>query len=294
LRLESITPLVLTYNEEPNIARALAALEWASQIVVVDSFSTDRTLQILEANPRVEIVQRPFDDFAGQCNAGLEHVRTEWVLSLDADYICPPRLADELRALPDEPSENGFQVGFRYCIDGKPLRASLYPPRTVLYRKQKARYERDGHAHRVRVDGQVGRLATEIDHDDRKPLDVWFGAQARYARQEATKLHETPRQDLNLKDRLRLSGWIAPILTPIYCLIAQRGLLDGRAGWFYAMQRTYAEIALALQLHEHRASASRVPARRSVTRAALRRVQEPVATSIRSTRLPETAGPAGG
>ena len=292
MRLESITPLILTYNEEPNIARALAAREWASQIVVVDSFSTDGTLDILAADPRVQVVQRPFDDFASQCNAGLEQVDTEWVLSLDADYICPPRLAEELRSLPEDPVEDGFQAGFRYCINGRPLRGSLYPPRTVLYRRAQAHYEKDGHAHRVRVSGLVGRLQSKLDHDDRKSVDVWFDAQKRYARQEAEKLRNTPREELGVKDRLRLTGWAAPLLTPFYCLIAQRGLLDGRTGWFYALQRTYAEIALALQLHVSAAPGDQPPPIAAQT--VQQSVQEPVSPFIRTTTSAQPSAPAGG
>jgi glycosyltransferase involved in cell wall biosynthesis len=250
VQLDKITPLILTFNEEANIHRVLGRLAWAERIVVVDSFSTDATLDILEAYPNVVVVQRAFDDFASQCNFGLTHVESDWVLSLDADYVCPPELADELRRLPEDPAEHGYRVAFRYCIHGCALRGTLYPPRTVLYRRQHARYENDGHAHRVRVGGPVGVLRSRIDHDDRKPLDAWFAAQRRYAGQEAAKLLATPRSELGLADRLRLTKWAAPVLAPVYCLVAKGGLLDGRAGWTYALQRTYAEIALALALDE--------------------------------------------
>ena len=72
--LENITPLILTYNEALNIERTLQHLTWAKKIIVVDSYSTDGTLEILYSIPQVEVFQRMFDYFADQCNYGLEKI----------------------------------------------------------------------------------------------------------------------------------------------------------------------------------------------------------------------------
>jgi glycosyltransferase involved in cell wall biosynthesis len=246
--------MLLTYNEELNISRALRQLEWAPRILVVDSFSTDRTIDIAQSFPQVELVQRRFDSFAEQCNFGLTQAGTEWVLSLDADYVCTRELIQEIAGLPSRPVENGFSVRFRYCIGGRPLRASLYPPRVVLYRADRARYINDGHAHRVRVDGPVGKLSCFIDHDDRKPLTAWLQAQERYAIQEASKLRTARPSELSRVDRLRLRKWIVPMLVPIYCLVVKGLLWEGPAGWRYTLERTYAELLLSLKLTEPRFS----------------------------------------
>ena len=97
--LDQITPLVLTYNEAPNIRRTLEKLRWAREIIVVDSFSTDETLDRLKAFPQVRVVQRKFDTFAGQCNFGLDQIQTPWVLSLDADYVLSEELIEEIGGL---------------------------------------------------------------------------------------------------------------------------------------------------------------------------------------------------
>src|SRR5438270_13866515 len=82
-----ITPLILTFNEEENIARTIGKLSWAKEVVVIDSGSTDRTIELARAtHPNVRIVERIFDTHAAQWNFGLAQVRTPWVLSLDADY----------------------------------------------------------------------------------------------------------------------------------------------------------------------------------------------------------------
>src|ERR671912_271723 len=99
--LDQITPLVLTYNEAPNIARTLSALSWARDIVVVDSFSDDETVKIASSVPRVRVFQRAFDCHRNQWEFGLKEtgITTPWVLALDADYVISDKLGAELKTL---------------------------------------------------------------------------------------------------------------------------------------------------------------------------------------------------
>lgn len=248
---DELTCLILTYNEEPNIRRTLQQLTWVKRIVVIDSFSTDRTLEVLRSFPQVEVYQHRFESFARQCNYGLEQIDSDWVLSLDADYVLSAELIAELQAIPTGAPLDGFFAPFRYCVNGKPLRGTLYPPRQVLYRRDKARYQDDGHGHRVQVIGRSGTLSGTIWHDDRKPFLRWLTEQDRYMVQEARKLYATPRQELNLADRIRLLKLPAPFLILLYCLVVKRGALDGWAGWYYAFQRMFVELLLALKLIEY-------------------------------------------
>lgn len=246
---DAVTPVVLTRDEAPNVPRLLEGLGWARRIVVVDSHSDDATVELLSEDPRVEIFPRAFDTFAEQWNHGLSKVETEWVLSLDADYVCPPELADEIRGLPDDPPESGFDARFRYAIFGRVLRGSLYPPRTVLHRLARSTYVDDGHTQRLHVEGRRGRLRTFLVHDDRKPLGRWLAAQRRYARLEAEKLLEDDA--LGLADRLRRAH-LGPALVPLHCLFAKGLALDGRAGLYYTLQRTCFEVVLSLSLLDRR------------------------------------------
>ena len=249
---DEITALILTYNEAPNIARTLDRLRWAHRIVVIDSYSTDETVEIVNRFSNVDLIQRRFDSFARQCNFGLEQIRSRWVLSLDADYLLSDELITEIARLDPDTSASAYRVRFRYRIDGARLRASLYPPRTILYRRSGARYVDDGHGHRVVVNGETKDLSAWIDHDDRKSLDRWLTEQRRYATAEVQKLLETPAKDLNLADRVR--QWIvpAPFLVFFYTLFVKGLILDGWRGWYYVFQRTLAEILLSLRLIETR------------------------------------------
>jgi glycosyltransferase involved in cell wall biosynthesis len=246
--LEELTPLILTFNEAPNIDRTLQRLTWAKRISVIDSYSTDETLEILQSYPQVQVFQRKFDTHTNQWNYGLQQVKTEWVLSLDADYILTDDLIAEIDALPKDSLIDGYFVRFKYCVFGKPLRGTLLPSRQVLFRKEKAIYVEDGHTQLLRVNGNFGRLASYIYHDDRKSLSRWLWAQDQYMLIEAKKLLETPASELSFGDRLRRQKFIAPFFILIYCLIINRGILDGWAGLYYAFQRTIAEILLSLYL----------------------------------------------
>ena len=248
--MDDLTGLILTFNEEANIGRTLDRLTWLKRIVVVDSFSTDSTLDILRRYPQVRVYQRAFDTFARQCNYGLSVITSAWVLSLDADYVLTQELAAEIKATPPDGPFCGYFAKFEYCVAGKPLRGTIYPPRQVLYRRSKAIYHDDGHGHRVTVDGPSEWLLNTIWHDDRKPLSRWLMAQDRYSLAEIEKLTQTSSANLGFPDRVRRLKLIAPFAVLCYCLFIQRGLLDGWRGWYYALQRMLVELLLSIRLVE--------------------------------------------
>ena len=245
---DQITPLILTFNEAPNLRRTLEKLKWAKQIVVLDSFSTDETLDIARSSPQVRLVQRRFDDHTTQWNHGVDQVQTDWVLALDADYVLTPELIHELEALPASSSISAYYARFKYCVHGYPLRGSLYPPRAVLFQRSRCRYEEDGHTQLLRIDGSKQTLQGFIHHDDRKPISHWIWAQDRYAALEAEKLLALPNARLRPQDRMRRQIFIAPVLVFLYTLLFKGLIVDGWPGWSYVLQRTLAEIILSLRL----------------------------------------------
>ena len=255
----------LTYNEAPNIARTLDQLRWSRDIVVVDSFSDDETLEIVSDYPQARVVQRKFDNFAAQCNFGLTAtgIATEWVLNLDADYELTPELVAELASLQPATEVVGYRARFTYCIFGRRLRSGIYPPVTVLFRRSKGVFRQDGHAHRVALNGRIEPLKAAILHDDHKPLSQWLGAQSRYTKLEAEKLLSSTPDSLSWTDRIRRWRVIAPGAMLVYCLIIRGGVLDGWAGFYYAFQRALAELMLSLHLLEHDLRISNFELRRS-------------------------------
>ena len=245
---DQITAIILTYNEEDNIARTLDQLTWARQVLIVDSGSIDDTLEIVARYANTRVVTRPFDSFAGQCNFALTQADPPWVLSMDADYVVSDALAAEIGRLEEDASVAGYRAGFVYQIYETRLRGTLYPPRTVLYRRKMARYENFGHGHAVQIDGSVRNLSGKIYHDDRKPLARWMASQQTYARQETTYLLSAPRETLKFSDKVRLGMVLAPVLVPIHVLFLKGAILDGPGGWLYALQRLLAETMIAIEL----------------------------------------------
>jgi glycosyltransferase involved in cell wall biosynthesis len=254
LNLADITPVILTLNEEANLGRTLAALAWARDIVVVDSGSTDATAAIVARTPTARLVVRPFDSAARQWNFAVHEtdVATEWVLALDADYGLSREFVRELDELEPEAGVFAFRARFTYCVFGRPLRGSLYPPVAVLFRRALGVYVQDGHTQRLKVAGVVRNLRAPIRHDDRKPLSAWLASQARYAGLEAEKLGANDGAALGWPDKLRQLVVIAPVATLVYCLFWKGTLLDGWAGLFYALQRSVAELVISLELVRRR------------------------------------------
>lgn len=245
--IDQITPVILTRDEEPNIARTLGQLAWAQDVVVVDSFSTDATAEIARRFQNVRVFQRVFDDHASQWMFAQQQVRTPWFLALDADYFVPEAFVRELEAL--EPgSVRGFRASFRYAVGGKPLRASLYPPRIVLAATAHATFWQDGHTQRISVDGDVGDLREPIIHDDRKDFRAFVARQKRYMVAEAEKLRVRDPRSLGVSGRVRKLIVVAPLAVLLHTLFVKGLILDGVAGWRYAWERFVAELILSREL----------------------------------------------
>ncbi len=251
--LDQITPLILTYNEAPNLERTMRKLTWARDIVVVDSFSDDETTAIASSFSQTRIFQRVFDSHRNQWTFGLTEtdIKTPWVLALDADYVLTDEFISELRSLRPDLTVKGFSADFIYCLNGKPLRSGIYPSVTVLYRAVAGKYEQDGHTHRVVIDGDVGRMRARIEHDDRKSLRHWLVSQTRYAELEAQKLLSADTANLSVSGRVRRWRVVAPGAVLIYCLLFRGGVFDGWSGFYYAFQRALAELMLSLYLFEY-------------------------------------------
>ena len=252
---KSISCMIITHNEEANINRSLESVSTFSDILVIDSGSSDRTIDIIRKYKNARLIYREFDTFANQCNFGLDHIDSEWVLSIDADYIITKELREEINNLiSDENSSfcnfNGYYIPFKYCINGKGIRSGLLPPRACLYRRVFARYEDIGHAHRVSIRGNVGTLQSKILHDDRKSSWVWLRNQKKYQSIEARMLRQTPSSKLPIQDRIRKHTFLAPFIVFVICLILRRGFLDGKEGLIYAFQRLIAESLLYMELHD--------------------------------------------
>lgn len=250
--LDQITPVILTKDEAPNIGRTLGQLRWARQVIVVDSGSIDDTRTIATAFPNVRFVERTFDTLAGQSNYGIAESGTDWVLLLDADYFVPDDFTRALAELKLQPDVGAVISPFAYAVNGKVLRASLYPPRVVLLKKGDATVWQDGHAHRVRVNGATVHIDARIIHDDRKPFSRFVQRQKTYMREEARKLRAAPWVSLRWPGRIRRLIVIAPFAVLVQTVLVKGLILDGSRGFRYTAERVIAETILSIELLRRR------------------------------------------
>jgi glycosyltransferase involved in cell wall biosynthesis len=163
-----LSVVVITKDEEAAIGRCLDSVRWADEIVVLDSGSTDRTVEIArEHGARVE-VSADWPGFGPQKNRALALAGGEWVLSLDADEWVPEDLAAEIRAAIVSPDGHaGFELPRSSSFCGREMRHSGWWPDHILrlFRRDAARFSEDIVHERVLLDGRVGRLTRPLRHE---------------------------------------------------------------------------------------------------------------------------------
>jgi glycosyltransferase involved in cell wall biosynthesis len=254
----SVAVVIITFNEEVNLPQALqSAVGWAEQVFVVDSFSTDRTLEVAQAFG-VETCQHPFDSFGTQKNWALENlpITADWVLFLDADEYLSEEIKTEIPpALRTAPADvNGFVTDIKYIYLGRWIKhGDIYRKLVRMIRRDHASYIVTSAYHeKMVVQGQVGRLKGRIVHDDHKTLREWvdkqmtrieIDAQGRMRRHQTSG--ESPARgsegvtieggrSIWLKKRLNsLPGPVRPFAQFFYRYILRLGFLDGWPGFVY-------------------------------------------------------------
>jgi glycosyltransferase involved in cell wall biosynthesis len=254
--MADVAVIVLTYNEELNIAQALDSVQgWAREIFILDSFSADRTLDI--ARPYgCHIVQHTFENYARQRNFALDDlpINSEWILFLDADEWLPDALKQEISdTLAARPEVNGFYLNRRLIWMGRWIRRGYYPSLILrLFRRGTGRCEdREVNEHLI-VEGATARLKADFIHEDRKGVSDWIAKHNRYATLEAQTLLARKRDAGYQEIDARLSGtqaqrkrWLRhrvwnrlpPLIRPffyfLYRYIVKGGFLDGREAFIF-------------------------------------------------------------
>jgi glycosyltransferase involved in cell wall biosynthesis len=273
-----VSVLVPTLDEELNLPECLASLAWADQVVVVDSFSRDRTVQIAREH-HAEVVQHAFENYARQKNWALECVplRHPWVLIIDADERATPDLRTEIEAAIASPDYVGYYLNRRLIFLGRWIRhAGWYPSWNLrLFRHRRGRYEdRPVHEH-VLVDGPVGYLRHDLLHLDRRPLEAFIARHNRYSSLEAAARLAAERSTGGRRLSRKLLGspverkrfvreriWprvpAKPLALFVYMYLVRGGFLDGRQGLTFCIFHAFQEFMVGVKLEElKRATRSR-------------------------------------
>ena len=256
IRPGTLAVIALTYNEEANLAQALdSVVGWADEIHVLDSLSTDQTVEIARRFGS-HVAQNKFVDFAKQRNHALERlpIRSEWVLFLDADEWLPEALKQEISELiASSPPENGFYINRRLVWMGRWIRRGYYPTWILrLFRYGKGRCENRPINEHLIVEGSTGRLSNDFIHEDRKGVGDWIAKHNHYATAESQVMLDARTAPDYREIDVRLFGtqperkrWIRykiwnrlpPLIRPFiyffYRYILAGGFLDGREAFAY-------------------------------------------------------------
>lgn len=165
---EKISGLIITFNEEKNIQEILDDFSICDEIIVVDSFSSDQTVSIAEQNPKVKIIQHPFEDFTKQRNVALDAAANDWVLFLDGDERITPELHQEIISeLNKFDKKDAYYFYRKFYFAGKPMNFSgtQTDKNFRLFRKSKCRYIAEKKVHEtLQVNGTVGELRNKLLH----------------------------------------------------------------------------------------------------------------------------------
>lgn len=264
-----ISVLILTYNEELNIAACLDSVGWCDDVVVFDSFSTDRTVEIAKSLG-ARVIQRKFDNWAAHQNWGNENIPfgNKWVFYLDADERMTDELKKEIQTIAGNPNEDrvAFYCGRRNYFIGRWIKHA-YPPSLIMrfFKPQQVRFERLVNPVPV-ITGQHGYLREMFEHYNfSKGLTEWFDKHNKYSLLEAMEGMKLRRQqvfryrDLLAHDpavrrkslkNLSFRMPCRPCLKFFYLYFIQRGFLDGGPGLTYCVMQSIYEYMIIIKMKE--------------------------------------------
>ncbi len=227
--MEKITAIIPCFNEESNIRTAIESCLFADEIIVVDSFSTDSTVEIINSFERVKLLEHQYVNSASQKNWTIPQASHDWIFLLDADESTNEKLIQEIKStLAGSPREVAFWIGRNnYFMDRKLEHVWRGDAVIRLFRKDKCRYE-DKHVHaEILADGKIGRLKGRLSHDTYKGkgLESHLLKSMRYTTWAA----------LDRADKIKKINAYHLLIKPFFAFfkryILQMGLLDGKQGF---------------------------------------------------------------
>lgn len=256
-----ITTIILTYNEEKNIAAAIESIKKLSKdIYVIDSFSTDNTVNIAQ-DLGAKVITHPFVNQAQQFQYALDTIKfnTEWVLRLDADERISKAASIEIEEKLNtiDLSVNGIIVPFEVTFLGKKLRhGGIFPfKKMILFRHKKAIMEqRNMDEHMVLREGKVISLKSISEHEDYKDLSTWIDKHNKYSSREVLdyldaknnlskviQLNKTAkmRRFMKYKVYYKMPMSLRAFLYFVYRYILMGGFLDGKPGFIFAVLQAF-------------------------------------------------------
>jgi len=237
-----ISLVLITLNAGRYLRRILSSVSFASEIIVVDSGSTDSTLQICRESG-ARIFKKAWTSYARQKNYAIEQAESPWILSLDADEVLSPELAGEISKLQESAPYAGYKIPRLNHYFGRALRhGGQYPDFQLrLFRKDRGRFNDRPIHESVIVSGAIGQLRGEMLHYSYGTIDEYFSKFNRYTELEAQRLagQEGRPGAVSIAAALLVKPWLKFIRRYFFKL----GFLDGVPGLLAALFNSFTMIA---------------------------------------------------
>lgn len=248
----TLTVTVIARNEEHDLPGCLASVAFADEIVLVDSGSTDRTLEIARG-AGAKVFERAWEGYGAQKAFALEQASSDWVLNLDADERCTPELKLELLEAIAQGAHDGFNIPFQTHLFGRRVRFGGFggEQHLRLFRRARAHYPPREVHEGVQVDGSVGRLRAPIEHHPYASLEEYFEKFNAYTSAMAKERARSGR---------KFSPWSA-LRWPwgfFRRYVLQLGFLDGYAGFLHASLAGMYDFVKYAKLDDFERSAPRL------------------------------------
>lgn len=192
--MTKITAIIPTLNEEVNVAKALASVAFADEVIVIDSYSTDKTVEIAESFG-AKIIKREFDNFSAQKNYAMQQASHDWIFLLDADEVANEKLQKEIIERAKDPKGfEGFYIYRRFYFKGKNLKYSGWRHDKVirLFNRRTCKYEGKVHEKIVST-GKIGFLKRKIHHYSLREIEKYRQKLDFYASLQAEELYDVGR-----------------------------------------------------------------------------------------------------
>jgi glycosyltransferase involved in cell wall biosynthesis len=230
--MPSLSLVIVAFNEERTIGKVIAAAqELADEIILVDSGSSDRTVEIAQSL-KARIVHQDWLGYAAQKNFAISLAASDWILSLDADEIMTPQLVQEIKSTLSANSVtdyDGFEIPRILYIGEMPIKHGGFYPDAQLRLVQKGKGQfNDRLVHEaIKVAGAVGRFRHHMDHFAYTDIGQFQFAMEKYARLSAEEFSRRPEKKWR---KNKLNEWLHPGWTFFYRYFLRQGFLDGRTG----------------------------------------------------------------
>jgi glycosyltransferase involved in cell wall biosynthesis len=235
----TLSVAMITLNEEKNLPRTLESVRWADEIVIVDSGSKDRTLEIAQAyNARTFF--EPFRGHGEQKNVALDHCTSDWTLLLDADEVLTPGLIEEIQRTLEAPQYDAYWLPRLNLIFGRWMRhGGFYPDRKLrLFRRGAARLDEGVGPHSTpKLNGRAGKLKHEMLHYAYPDFDSYIEHMNRYSSDISGLLVQAGRTSRS-GPAFFCNAFLNPVATFIYNYFFRLGFLDGREGLLLHMNHS--------------------------------------------------------